>query len=184
MLAPSLSYEKVITNLISEYSRRGDVVYDPLAGYGIHMHCAKKLGRDHVGVDIDEKFVNKKLNIQHGDSSKTRFPDGAFDFCITSFNYFGMPTSDSPRAAANLKDFNQYKKMVNNIVSETYRVLSPGAYFVNITAVDYIENGILLDKIFCNYFDRVGFKRVKSKDDMLVTKMPKELYVMLYRKLK
>lgn len=66
--------------LISRYTKKGDVVFDPFVGSGTAAYEAEALGRHFVGIDIQKKLVeqlrlkvdNKKYfsEIISGDSSK------------------------------------------------------------------------------------------------------------------
>lgn len=177
----SYDYKDMIGNLIERFSKEGDVVYDPMAGIGVHLYVGQRKSRKVVGVDIDEQYENEELGIQHGDSSDTNFPDEAFDLAITSFNPYGEPTSDAERAAANLETLNEYMNMVDGITSETHRVLVRGSYFINISSTDR-QHINRCHHIFKRHFDFKGMKTIESEQDLVMAKEPKKVVVMLYRK--
>lgn len=71
---PTQKCEKLIARLILASSNPGDLVFDPFLGSGTTSVVAKKLGRQYMGIDIDEEYcllaerrlelVNKNRNIQ------------------------------------------------------------------------------------------------------------------------
>lgn len=180
----SEDYKRIIRNLIDEFSRQGDVVYDPLAAAGTHLFVAKELNREPVGVDIDPQYECEELGIQHGDSSDTNFPDEAFDFVITSINPYGKPTSEAEEAAANLDTLEEYMRMLDGVIGEMYRVLVRGSYAVNISSTNE-EHTKRCHCLFNKHFDEfVGMKVIESDSILVEAEEPKKVVVMLYRKSK
>lgn len=53
---PTQKPEKLIAKLILASSKPGDVVFDPFVGSGTTCVAAKKLGRQYLGVEIDEEY--------------------------------------------------------------------------------------------------------------------------------
>lgn len=49
--------EEIPWRLISLYSRRGDLVFDPFAGSGQTLKVARWLGRHYLGMDIEPRYV-------------------------------------------------------------------------------------------------------------------------------
>lgn len=44
---------------IRAYSKKGDLVFDPMCGIGTTLIEAKKLGRDYLGIDLNEEYVEE-----------------------------------------------------------------------------------------------------------------------------
>ena len=69
---------------IKEYTKKGDVVFDPFVGFGTTLFAASKLGRVGIGIEYDEErvvYIKKTLKspskIIHGSSlelSKIKLP--------------------------------------------------------------------------------------------------------------
>jgi tRNA G10 N-methylase Trm11 len=86
---------KVIEKLINEYSKKGDVVFDPFAGFGTTLKAAKKLGRGAFGTEIDKdkiNFAKSKFKVEiiqksAFDLDYKNHPD--IDLCIFSPPYWG-----------------------------------------------------------------------------------------------
>lgn len=78
---PTQKPEKLIAKLILASSNIGDVVFDPFLGSGTTSVVAKKLGRQFVGVEIDETYcrlAQKRLALAEYDNSIQGYHDGVF----------------------------------------------------------------------------------------------------------
>lgn len=58
MLHPTQKPVEVIEKLILDSTKEGDLVLDCFAGSGTTAVAAKKLGRNYIGFEIQEKYVN------------------------------------------------------------------------------------------------------------------------------
>jgi len=87
--------ESLVEHFLEQYTHRGDIVFDPFAGFGTTLFVAERMGRVPYGVEIDQdrvNFVRSKLanteNIIHGDVrllTGIELPE--IDFSITSPPY-------------------------------------------------------------------------------------------------
>lgn len=78
---PTQKPEKLLAKIILACSDEGDVVFDPFAGSGTTMVTAKKLGRNFLGVELDEHFAvlaEKRLLMAESDRSIQGYHDGVF----------------------------------------------------------------------------------------------------------
>lgn len=78
---PTQKPEKLIAKLILASSHVGDVVLDPFAGSGTTSVVAKKLGRQFVGVEVDEYYCclcEARLALADSDPSIQGYDDGVF----------------------------------------------------------------------------------------------------------
>ena len=53
---PTQKPQKLISQLVHEYSDLGDLILDPFLGSGTTAYCAKKLNRKCIGIEIEEKY--------------------------------------------------------------------------------------------------------------------------------
>ncbi len=78
---PTQKPEKLMAKIILASSNEGDVVFDPFLGSGTTSVVAKKLGRQFIGVEIDEQYAclaEKRLALADEDSSIQGYADGSF----------------------------------------------------------------------------------------------------------
>jgi site-specific DNA-methyltransferase (adenine-specific) len=78
---PTQKPEKLIAKLILASSNMGDVVFDPFLGSGTSSVVAKKLGRQYLGVEIDETYcclAEKRLALAEENTSIQGYHDGVF----------------------------------------------------------------------------------------------------------
>jgi site-specific DNA-methyltransferase (adenine-specific) len=78
---PTQKPEKLLAKIVLASSRAGDLVFDPFNGSGTTTVVATKLGRDYLGVEIDETyccFAAKRLELASRDNSIQGHVDGVF----------------------------------------------------------------------------------------------------------
>jgi DNA modification methylase len=87
--------ESLVETFLEQYTRQGDVVFDPFAGFGTTLFVAERMGRVSYGVEINQDrvdFVRSKLaypeNLIQGDArllANIDLPE--IDFSMTSPPY-------------------------------------------------------------------------------------------------
>lgn len=78
---PTQKPEKLLAKIILASTNKGDLILDPFAGSGTTAVTAKKLGRDFVAIESDEKYcllAQKRLELAEKDTSIQGFSDGVF----------------------------------------------------------------------------------------------------------
>lgn len=78
---PTQKSEKLYAKLVLASSRKGDVVFDPFLGSGTSSVVAKKLGRNFVGVELNEEYclyAEKRLLKCETDMEIQGYVDGVF----------------------------------------------------------------------------------------------------------
>ncbi len=78
---PTQKPEKLLAKIILASTNPGDRILDPFAGSGTTAVTAKKLGRDFVVIESDEKYcllAQKRLEMADTDGSIQGFKDGVF----------------------------------------------------------------------------------------------------------
>jgi site-specific DNA-methyltransferase (adenine-specific) len=78
---PTQKPEKLIAKMVLASSQPKDVVFDPFLGSGTTSVVAAKLGRQFVGIEIDEHYcclAEKRLAIANRDDSIQGYRDGLF----------------------------------------------------------------------------------------------------------
>lgn len=80
-LHPTQKPEKLVAKILLASSKPGDIVLDPFLGSGTTSVVAKKLGRNYVGIEIDELYsciAEKRLEIAKSNKNIQGYSDGVF----------------------------------------------------------------------------------------------------------
>ncbi|MDQ5949050.1 MAG: hypothetical protein QG589_176 [Patescibacteria group bacterium] len=78
---PTQKPEKLVAKIILASSKPGDMVFDPFLGSGTTSVVAKKLGRQYVGIEIDEQYcclAEKRLDMTEDEKNIQGYSDGVF----------------------------------------------------------------------------------------------------------
>ncbi len=78
---PTQKPEKLVAKIILASSNPGEVILDPFLGSGTTSVVAKKLGRQYLGLEIDETFsclAEKRLALAETDQRIQGYEDGVF----------------------------------------------------------------------------------------------------------
>lgn len=78
---PTQKPEKLLAKIILASSLPNNIVFDPFLGSGTTSVVAKKLGRNYVGIEIDELYSclgEKRLDLANIDTSIQGYQDGVF----------------------------------------------------------------------------------------------------------
>jgi len=78
---PTQKPEKLLAKIILSSSNKNDLVFDPFLGSGTTAVTAKKLGRNFVGVEVDEYYccaAEKRLQLAGANKEIQGYNDGVF----------------------------------------------------------------------------------------------------------
>ena len=78
---PTQKPEKLVAKILLASSKPGHVIFDPFLGSGTTSVVAKKLGRNYVGVEIDEQYgclAEQRLEMAESDKVIQGYSDGVF----------------------------------------------------------------------------------------------------------
>jgi adenine-specific DNA-methyltransferase len=111
----------VIWNLLSRYTREGDLVVDPFCGGGTTLDVARELGRKALGYDL----APQRKDIFRADARELPLEDGVADFVFMDPPYSThLEYSDDPRCIGKLDAFGpQYLEAMAAVFDEVARVL-------------------------------------------------------------
>ncbi len=162
-------------NTILRYSKEGDLVLDQFVGGGTTLVEAKLLNRDIIGVDINDKALerckektsfeyenaNGKVYIKKGDARNLYFiPDTSIDLICTHPPYANIiqysEDIEADLSHLKVKDFLEEMKPV---AAESYRVLKKDK-FCAVMMGDTRQNGHMIPLSFelMRIFEDSGFK--------------------------
>lgn len=132
-------------NIIMRYSEEGDTVLDQMVGSGTTLIECKLLGRDGIGVDVNEKFLmltRDRLDFEYENSSKQKtyvgdarnldsIEDKSVDLIATHPPYANIITYSNRENTSDLssiKKIDEYIAEMEKVAEECFRVLKQGKY--------------------------------------------------------
>jgi DNA modification methylase len=133
--------ESLAAAVIQEYTKPGDVVLDPFAGYGTTPRVAVQMGRRAVAVELlDQRasFIRQRLggaaDVITGDARQLRsLVTGPVDLCLTSPPYMtatGHPQNPLTGYATSDGDYHAYLAELAAVFGDVAGLLRPGGYAV------------------------------------------------------
>lgn len=147
-------------------SKPGDLVYDAFMGHNSRAEDVLTLGRKYYGYDCHTfpvEFTSKAVSrfsqgdyeLNLGSSEKVKYPDNHFDFSLTCPPYGDVEKYNDAYEEVidtdlSSKSYNGFLEIYKKCLSETYRVLKIGAFFVIIvgdTRKGGIYRSLMLDTI-------------------------------------
>jgi len=135
MRYPAAFAEKMILN----YTKKGDKILDPFAGFGTTLFAAQKLGRVGIGIEYDQKkynYIKQRINFPNqiifGDSKKiSNYKLPQFNLCITSPPYMRSFDQQNPFTNyAQKGNYQQYIKDIKKIYSQIKKVIKKEATII------------------------------------------------------
>jgi len=142
---PGFSYTDIqFTNalpemFIKEYTKKGDVVFDPFAGFGTTLFAASKLGRVGVGIEYDKKradYIKKNLKLPskiiHGSSlNLSSFKLPKIDLVFTSPPYMRYFDKENPLSNYTKSGgYKDYLSGINKICAQLKKILKKNGYVI------------------------------------------------------
>ena len=136
------SSENMLEFFVNEFTEKGQIVFDPFAGFGTTLLVAEEMGRVGYGIEYSEpkvNYVQKRLDhpehLIHGDSRKLMdYELPLFDLCLTSPPYTNQTDDENPFVDYRQKGFDYA-----SYLEEMGRIFSQVAHKLNVTGHVVIE---------------------------------------------
>jgi len=150
---------QIPNQMIKRYTKKGEWVLDPFVGCGTTLIESQRLGRNGVGVELQETAAQKAREsissepnkygvvsqVVTGDSATTDFKSllknhnqKSVKLLIMHPPYFDIiKFSNHPRDLSNAASVEQFLHMMNTIIDNTSAVLDKGRYFVLVIGDKY-----------------------------------------------
>jgi tRNA G10 N-methylase Trm11 len=132
--------DSLVEFCVNEFTEKGQVVFDPFAGYGTTLLIAEAMGRLGYGVEFSKekaKYVQGLLehpeHLIHGDSRKLMdYELPLIDLCLTSPPYTNQSDTENPFVDYRQKgfDYPSYLQEMGNIFSQAASKLDPSGHVV------------------------------------------------------
>lgn len=130
----------LVRYFLIRYTRAGDTVLDPFAGFGTTLLTAQEMGRSACGLELDPqrvRYATQKLDpsnqLIHGDARILCAYDlPTIDFCMTSPPYMGRTDRENPFTAyavafQETEGYSSYLLDLQRIFDQVKDLLKPGA---------------------------------------------------------
>ena len=132
--------EDLVATFLRQYTRSGDRVLDPFAGYGTTLLVAEAMDRVAYGIEFDgarARYIRSRLRnpelLIHGDSRELlRYDLPMFDFSMTSPPYMNREDPEDPFANYTVHGggYAAYLRDISAIYGQLVRLMKPGAHVV------------------------------------------------------
>lgn len=132
--------ENMLEFFINEFSEKGQIVFDPFAGFGTTLLVAEEMGRTGYGIEYSKPkadYVHGLLvhpeHLIHGDSRNLLEYDlPLFDLCLTSPPYTNENDDENPFVDYRQKgfDYSSYLQGMGNIFSQVAQKLNPSGHVI------------------------------------------------------
>jgi DNA modification methylase len=129
--------DELVAEFLKEFTKPGDLVLDPFAGFGTTLIVAEGVGRRALGVEYDKDRVDyirtrltDKRAIVHGDSRHLAELNLApADFLMTSPPFMGRGDEEDPLQSYSVpgNGYESYLEGIGAIAAQLPAVLKPGA---------------------------------------------------------
>lgn len=125
--------------IILTYTKKGDKVFDPFAGFGTTLFVAQELGRIGYGIEYDKNhytYIKDNLKspsvIIHGSALKlSSYPLPQFDLCFTSPPYMRSFDKEDPFSNYTQKgNYKHYLRDITKVYRQIQKVMKQNALIV------------------------------------------------------
>ena len=150
---------QIPNQMIKRYTKKGEWVLDAFAGCGTTLIEAQRLGRNSIGIDLQEKIVKTANNLVRyepnnfntvneamvGDSAEIdyrtileKYGQKSVQLLIMHPPYFDIiKFSNDPRDLSNAKSIDDFLIMINEVVCKASKILDKGRYFALVIGDKY-----------------------------------------------
>ena len=125
---------------VNRFTEKGQIVFDPFAGFGTTLLVAEALGREGYGIEYSKPkadYVRRLLDhpdrLLHGDSRKLGDYDlPLIDLCLTSPPYTNRSDTENPFVDYRQKgfDYPSYLREIGGIFSQVAALIKPSGHLV------------------------------------------------------
>lgn len=132
--------ESLVRHFLTEYTKKGDRVFDPFAGLGTTLFVAEAMGRVPYGVEAERaRFewtagqISHWGNMFHADAGHcTKLDLPPMDFCMTSPPFMPMDHQWNPLYSGNPRyaGYALYLRRMKHIFSKVHQVMKRGSTVV------------------------------------------------------
>jgi hypothetical protein len=129
--------DELVATFVQRFTRRGDMVFDPFAGYGTTLIVAETMGRAAFGVEYEPRrvaYIRSQLqhpdSIIQGDSRRLlEYPIPPFDLSITSPPFTERDDPENPFTNYDTprESYDAYLRDIQQIYAQVRQLMKPEA---------------------------------------------------------
>lgn len=156
-----ISWVSQVTPFIKQFSKENDTVFDPFAGLGTTLIAAGTLGREALGLEIEEQrfeALNKRLNTlkhlfitkpttQLADALDAPYPTN-IDLVLTNPPYFHAKEEGAKGNIYNITDYTTYLNLIEQVLKRCEKALSTKGYIVVFSENIRSRNGNMIPQAY------------------------------------
>jgi SAM-dependent methyltransferase len=138
-----ISWVAQVTPFIEQFSKDGDLVFDPFAGLGTSLLAAGRLGRRSVGIELDtERFMLLRKRIERHKNTLVHLPEllcadaltadypEEVALVATNFPYFSARPKTRDVNFYNILDYDVYLTRLEEVAKKCARSLKKGGHMI------------------------------------------------------
>lgn len=170
---------QVPRQLFSRYTKKGDWILDPFMGSGTSLIEAQRMGRNSIGIELQEKVaeeVANRIRLEHnpacstniftGDSANVNMFELTHGLGINKYQFviFHPPYwdiikfSDNENDLSNSNTLDEFLNRFGNIIDNTTQLLEKNRYCALVIADKYADSQLMPLGFYCmNLFQQKGF---------------------------
>ncbi len=131
--------EAFVEKFLREFTKKGDRVIDPFAGFGTMLFAAQRMGRIGIGIEYDRQryaYIRQHLKppskVIHGDAQHLRLYDVPFcDFSLTSPPYMQSHHRENPLTNYTKPgNYRRYLSGIRTVYAQLKKVMKKGAWII------------------------------------------------------
>ena len=132
--------DSLVEYCVNKFTEKGQVVFDPFAGYGTTLFLAEEMGRLGYGIEYSQPkadyvrgLLTQPERLVHGDSRKLMEYDlPPIDLCLTSPPYTNQNDTENPFVDHRQKgfDYSSYLQEMGSIFSQVAQKMKPSGHLV------------------------------------------------------
>ncbi len=131
--------EELVKKFILQFTRKGDKILDPFAGFGTTLIVAEKLGRIGYGIEYEQErvdYIKKNIKLPtriiHGNALKIgEYKLPKFDFSMASPPYMRSSDKENPFSNYSKKgNYKQYLRDISTIYKQIKKLMKPNAVII------------------------------------------------------
>jgi hypothetical protein len=120
----------VCMQVLQRYTRKGEVLLDPMCGSGTMLDVANAMKRECIAFDLNP--IPERNDIAHADARSLPLPDESMNFVFLHPPYWDIHVYSNPPAQGDLSTmtYEDFLLACKDVLAEAWRVIRPSKFVV------------------------------------------------------